>query len=316
MEFRLWSEPLSQSVFENHLRAPKAYNGNTTQSHYDNLVLRIPLDNNVTYATTSSLTNIAHPQTYDYSGSTQQFGGNNYRSLVDVEEMKVPNLGPSRRNATKIRIENTSLDGQLAYNVRREKSSQDTAPVDSNKLGVYFSPADVINEDIMYSIADMNFDDYIGDPRDQYKYQYRGLEQQQRNYFKKYNSPNNFWDYMRLIDYFDASIWTQLEKLIPARANTNLGLLIEPNILERKKQVVGKQPEFENLMLRAHLDISNQYSSSAFYPSYVSGSGIDGLVTRITGSNLQYEGSASFFEYAMVTGSYMSASGEDLDLYY
>ena len=268
MEFRLWSEPLSQSIFENHLRAPKAYNGNTSSSHYDNLVLRIPLDNNVTYATTSSLTNIAHPQTYAYSGSTQQFGGNNYRSLVDVEEMRIPNIGPSRRNATKIRIENTSLDGQLAYNVRREKSSQDTAPVDSNKLGVYFSPADVINEDIMYSIADMNFDDYIGDPRDQYKYQYRGLEQQQRNYFKKYNSPNNFWDYMRLIDYFDNSIWTQIERLIPARANTNLGLLIEPNILERNKEVVGKLPEFEN----TYYENAGHYDYGLKMTNFISGS--------------------------------------------
>ena len=43
MEFRLWSEPLSQSVFENHVMAPKAYNGNTTSSMYDNLVFRLPL---------------------------------------------------------------------------------------------------------------------------------------------------------------------------------------------------------------------------------------------------------------------------------
>ena len=55
MEFRLWSEPLSQSIFENHLRAPKAYNGNTSSSHYDNLVLRIPLDNNLLYNSFESI---------------------------------------------------------------------------------------------------------------------------------------------------------------------------------------------------------------------------------------------------------------------
>ena len=36
--------------------------------------------------------------------------------------------------------------------------------IDSNKLGVYFSPTDVVNEDIIYSVADFNFDD-IGDPQ-------------------------------------------------------------------------------------------------------------------------------------------------------
>ena len=135
------------------------------------------------------------------------------------------------------------------------------------------------------------------------------MEDVSSTYWQKYTSPNNFWDYIRLIRYYDSSLFEQLRRFVPARARASVGLLIEPNILERKKQVVGKQPEFENLMLRAHLDISNQYSSSAFYPSYVSGSGIDGLVTRITGSNLQYEGSASFFEYAMVTGSYNTYEG-------
>ena len=46
MEFRLWSEPLSQSVFDNHVRVPKAYNGNTTSSMYDNLIFRLPLSDN------------------------------------------------------------------------------------------------------------------------------------------------------------------------------------------------------------------------------------------------------------------------------
>ena len=45
-EFRLWSEPLSQSVFDNHVQAPKSYNGNTTSSAYDNLIFRLPLNDN------------------------------------------------------------------------------------------------------------------------------------------------------------------------------------------------------------------------------------------------------------------------------
>ena len=36
MEYRLWGEPLSQSVFDNHVRAPKAYNGNYYSSSYMN----------------------------------------------------------------------------------------------------------------------------------------------------------------------------------------------------------------------------------------------------------------------------------------
>ena len=68
------------------------------------------------------------------------------------------------------------MSNNLAHNVRSEKSSQDFAPIDSNKLGVYFSPTDVVDEDILYSLADLNIDDQIGDPRDLYKPNYRGLE--------------------------------------------------------------------------------------------------------------------------------------------
>ena len=47
MEYRLWGEPLSQSVFDNHVRAPKTYNGNFYSSSYDELLLRLPLDENI-----------------------------------------------------------------------------------------------------------------------------------------------------------------------------------------------------------------------------------------------------------------------------
>ena len=47
-------------------------------------------------------------------------------------------------------------------------------------------------------------------------------------YWQKYNAPNNFWDYMRLIRFYDTSVYDQIRKMIPAKANTNVGLLIEP----------------------------------------------------------------------------------------
>ena len=82
---------------------------------------------------------------------------------------------------------------QLSPDVRNEVSSQDFAPIDSNRLGVYFSPVDVVNEDIIYSIADLSFDNLIGDPRDEFEYSYRGLSQLQREYFKRYSKSNNFF---------------------------------------------------------------------------------------------------------------------------
>ena len=254
MEFRLWSEPLSESVFDNHVRAPKAYNGNTTSSAYDNMIYRLTLGDNINLnSSPEGIDDKSYRSTYFPSASAVNFSGNSFRSLVDLEQLRVPNIGPSRRNATKIRTEATKLTGPLSYNARTEKSSQDFAPVDSNKLGVYFSPVDVVNEDIMYSLADLNIDDLIGDPRDEFKYKYTALDTQQREYWKRYSRTNNFWDYMRIIAFFDNTIWKQLQGLIPARANSTLGLLIEPNILERNKEVIG----------RSLVDLENTYYENA-----------------------------------------------------
>tara|TARA_Y100000004_G_scaffold180821_1_gene225837 strand:+ start:6715 stop:11400 length:4686 start_codon:yes stop_codon:yes gene_type:complete len=288
-EFRLWSEPLSQSVFDNHVRAPKAYNGNTTSSAYDNLIFRLDLGDNINLqSNTEAIDDKSFKNSYGIlSGSAVGFTGNSFRSLVDLEQLKVPNIGPNRRNATKIRLESTTLRGNLSPEVRQEQSSQDFAPIDSNKLSLQFSPVDVVNEDIMYSLADFNIDDQIGNPKDEYRYTYTGLDKVQRDYWKKYKSANNFWDYMRIIEYFDQSIWNTAGKLIPARANYNFGLLIEPNILERSKEVVGKKPEVENPYFEnanifdIGVDInatdSGSVQLSGEYPNYAGGINVRNL---------------------------------------
>ena len=274
MEYRLWSEPLSQSVFDNHVRAPRAYNGNSYSSSYHDLLIRYPLDNNVNLASTSFVSSVSNTQNYyisaptDTTGSVNGFTSNTFRSLVDKEQLKVPNIGPSRRNATKIRVEDSTIVGNLSPDERKEKSSQDFAPIDSEKVGIYFSPVDVINEDILYSIADFNFDDYIGDPRDQYKLNYRGLKRLQTEYFQKYSSPNNFWDYLRILTFYDPSVFTQLKNWVPARSKATTGVLIEPNILERSKQVIGDRPEFDNRFF----ENANEFEDGVPVTRFISGS--------------------------------------------
>jgi len=297
MEFRLWSEPLSQSVFDNHVQAPKSYNGNTTSSAYDNMIFRLPINDNTDLNTLpESVDDKSYKTSYHTSASAVNFSGNPFRSLVDQEKLRVPNIGPQRRNATKIRSEATKLSGNLSSNIRVEQSSMDFAPTDSNKLGIFFSPTDVVNEDIMYSLADINLDNEIGDPRDQYADTYRGLERVQREYWKKYSRSNNFWDYMRIITFFDGSIWSQLRNMVPARTNATLGLLIEPNILERSKQVVGKVPSFEN----TYYENANQFGDGIQLSSRLSSSAAPNPFT-LSGTLPLYEGEINL--YTMDSGS-------------
>jgi len=271
MEFRVWSEPLSSSVFNNHVRAPKAYNGNSISSSYNDLLVRYELNDNKNLNSSPTLSNAAHLLTYESgpSGSdVNGFTGNFSRTLVDQEKLRVPDIGGTRRNATKIRIEDTTIKQPLVYNVRKEKSSDDFAPIDSNKLGIYFAPTDVVNEDIMYSVADFDFDDYIGDPRDEFRVNYPELRSIRREYFKRYTNTNNFFDYLRILSFYDSSVFTQIKNLVPARAKTSVGILIEPNILERSKQIIGDRPEFEN----RYFENAGEFDEGIKITRYITGS--------------------------------------------
>ena len=269
MEYRLWSEPLSSSIFDNHVRAPKAYNGNHYSSSYDKLLVRYELNDNKNLQSSPGVTSSAHDLTFETgSAEVNGFTGNFSRTLVDQEKLRIPDIGSSRRNATKIRIEDSTLSGNLNREKPMQISSQDTAPIDSNKLGIYFSPVDILNEDIIYSIADFNFDDFIGDPSHQFKKHYPDLRHLRKEYFKRYHKTNNFFDYLRILGFYDSSVFTQVRNLVPARANASVGILVEPSILERSKQVIGDRPEFEN----TSYENAGQFDEGIKVTRYITGS--------------------------------------------
>ena len=296
MEYRLWSEPLSQSKFDNHVRTPKSYNGNTTSSHYNNLIYRNTFDENQDLSLTSSVSNSADVLSYSSTGSAVGYSANLYRSISEIEQMKIPDIGASRRSSNKVRIESNYLTGSLSRQTTLQKSSFDFAPVDSNRLGIYFSPTDVIDKDIIYSLADVNYDDYIGDPRDQFEYSYRGLDEVRNSYWQKYKQINNFWDYLRILQYYDSGIFKQMKALLPARANSTLGVLVEPNILNRSKVVMGKSPEFESL----YFENAGEFEKGI--APFATSSTVDSVIS-IGGEYPYYEGDVNAHHYEPESGS-------------
>ena len=283
MEFRLWTEPLKEEFFDVHVESPKSYIGNTPSSSYYNLVRRYSFDDNSTLATGASIRDTSANQTYTQTGSAQGFSGlNTFESVVDRTKTIVPNSGPNRRMATKIRIENNVLSGSaagLSIDKRFDFSANDLAPIDSPKLGVYFSPTDVVNEDIVSSFANLDFNQYLGDPRDNFSENYLELKNIANQYFQKYDGNNNFWDYMHLIKYYDQSVFKQMKKLVPARAKYHMGTLIEGNIFERPKSPVQRnnpsftKPFYEDTINIGIQEIEHEQSASVItigteYPNY------------------------------------------------
>ena len=287
MEFRLWNEPLQEQHFDTHVANPKSYVGNSASSSYYSLTRRYSFDDNTALANGAAIRDVSADQTDTLAGYAFGFAGaNTFENVEDKTKTMVPNYGPNRRTSTKIRIENNALSGSganLSINKRYDVSSNDFAPLDSPKVGIYFSPTDVVNEDIILSFANLDFNEYLGDPRDNFKLQYSELKDASNEYFQKYSGKNDFWDYMRLIKYYDQSLFKQMRKLLPARSKAHMGTVIEPNIFERPKVAVQRnhpsftQPQYEKNINLTNFHFNdnsnNEQSHSVFkikteYPNY------------------------------------------------
>ncbi len=144
-ELRLWSSSLNDEAFNNHVKAPAAYNGNIDS--YTELVFRLPLTQNVNHNLTGSLTGVEpNPSTISASFSGWSLA-TPYDSIEETYYYDAISLGGSTFDDNKIRLENNELVGTLSPTSRAERSQFDKAPLDSKKIGVYFSPQTMIDEE-------------------------------------------------------------------------------------------------------------------------------------------------------------------------
>jgi hypothetical protein len=245
-EFRYWTVPLSESRVDNHTLMPDAIDGNHVSSSTEDLILRLdfeyPKDRNLD----TSIKNVSINEGYDVPFVT----ASNFDSITEYPyhyttyertvTANVPssgfNVGNKFRFETQQALspdENIERGITLSYRERSTKKSFDTSPIDSNRLGMFFSPIKEINMDILKSLGQFEIDDYIGNPDDRYRNEYVELRKLRNYYFERYTI--NLYEYIQLVRYIDQSLFETLKSLVPARAIVSSGLLIEPHILERSK---------------------------------------------------------------------------------
>ncbi len=245
-ELRLWEVPLQRSKFENHTLFPDSINGNSYTASTADLVFRLDFEYPKDRTKDSLIKNVAINTSYGepfasasnmYSASAYPYQYTPYERTVTAT---VPSLGFNYSN--KIRFETQTLKTNLSYKVRATEKAFDRAPVDSNRLGLFFSPIKELNMDILKAFGDFNIDNYIGDPSDEYKDSYRELGVLRNYYFERLD--RNIYEYIQLVRHIDKSLFDVLDDLAPARAKVSKGLLIEPHYLERSK-VKWTKPQSE-----------------------------------------------------------------------
>ena len=265
-EIRLWTTPLEDSVIENHTLLPDAINGNHNSASSEDLIFRNDFEYPKNRGIDFDIKNVAIKQTYTTSSIASGFESittypHNYTPYERTVTAQVPQSGFNFSN--KVRFEEQkNLDGSeitedegigLSYRERSTQKSYDQSPIDSDRLGLFFSPIKEINMDILRSVGPINVDDFIGNPSDDYKDSYSDLTTFREYYFQRYNL--NFNEYIQLVRYIDRTLFDQLESLVPARAKVAKGLLIEPHILERSK-TQWKRPEGEENYHETTIDTS------------------------------------------------------------
>ena len=179
--------------------------------------------------------------------------------------LEIPDLGASRYSTNKVRFESQyNLDGteitptkgvNLSVNSRGTKKSFDQSPIDSNRVGLFFSPTKELNIDIAKSFGGINLDNYIGNPQDYYKSNYSQLDSLRNYYFQRFDG-RDIYSYINLIKLYEKSMFDDIKRMLPARVKATTGLLIEPHILERSK-VAHKKPTGVNNQLETIIDSNN-----------------------------------------------------------
>jgi hypothetical protein len=292
-EFRLWSTPLEKERFYEHVSFPEMINGNHVSASTDDLFFRLDFEYPKNLALTSSLMNVdsniyfsASLTRNDYEGgsgallysenpsasySASAYGFDsitsypyNFEAIDRTIVLDIPNVGSSRYSTNKIRFEEQTLVSDLSVNSRATKKSFDQAPTDSNRVGLFFSPTKELNLDIAKSFGGINLDNYIGDPSDRYKSNYRGLDDLRKYYFKRFNNID-IYAYINLIKLYEKSMFEDIKNMLPARVKATTGLLIEPHFLERskisQKKPIGENTQYESVI---HYDDSTILSSENF----------------------------------------------------
>lgn len=113
----------------------------------------------------------------------------------------------------------------------------------SGDIEIGFSPADSINASITSSAivtgdtpGYFNIMQLIGAPNLQYSSSYIPLVELANTYFSaEYTSKYNVWDFIRVIKYYNNSVFKMLRDWVPARSSASTGIIIKSHMLERNK---------------------------------------------------------------------------------
>ena len=216
---------------------PNSIEGSTFSSSQDELAFRASLGGELYTGSVSIHPKITGSEIIDSFTANSNFTINNgdFTSNKEVFFYDQVPAGIKNRNTNKLKqidtilpptsesYENIPVSSSLSpfRSIQQNSYVSESYTADVDYVEVAFSPQNEINDDIISSLGYFNIGEYIGDPRQvsSSSDSYPDLDRLRNEYFEKYKSNYDLWDYIRLIKYLDNSLFKMLKDFVPA----NLG---------------------------------------------------------------------------------------------
>ena len=267
-EIRYYTSILNENSFKDYVMNPLSFEGNSLNSTPNELAFRASLGGELNTGNTS-----IHPKVTGSWDITSSFTVNSdfnyhitpiYTKNEEWVFLDQLNAGIKNRINNKIQLrdgnipEGNTLSVIRSLNQQTDEDSSYSPHV--NYLEVAFSPQNEINDDIDSQIGYFNIGELIGDPilRNSYQTSYPELDKLRNEYFLKYIKNYDVYDYIRLIKYFDNSLFKMIKDFIPARTSLASGVVIKQHKLERNRYPQPKV-QWEDNTLSGSIEIG-EYS--------------------------------------------------------
>ena len=287
-EIRYYNSEISSNVFYDYTMNPYSFEGNTINSAPEELIFRADLG---TLLNTGSTTSV-HPKiTGSYGFATSSFASNSnfyisssnfVTNKEDIYQDQV--VGGIKNRITDHITTNDAIlpeGGTLSpiRSIQQTSFESSSYTPNADYLEVAFSPQDQINDDINAQMGYFNIGEYIGDPRhiSASNRDYPDLNTLRDAYFNKYIDGYNLVDFVRLMKFFDNSLFKMIKDFTPARTSLTSGVVVKQHILERNRQRPAQV---------SYQDITYTGSVKPQARNYNTGSGDVGPYELISGSSI------------------------------
>ena len=137
-------------------------------------------------------------------------------------------------------IIDTTTSGSTTLSPMRsiqQKDYNNQRDVDAGYVEVAFSPTTQINKDIVGQVGYFNLGDYLGtlSSMSTNTNSYYNLDVLRDEYFTKYTKSYDLQDFVRLIKFFDNSLFKMVKDFTPSNVSLTAGVVVKQHILERNK---------------------------------------------------------------------------------